>query len=159
MGLSYPSTITFAVFGTNTVVKDSAENPVTATRTSVALTSSYQAEGGTAPTKSFKTAGYSKLNLDVLYTEGATESANTIELKFEGSPDGINYYRIPNEAVSSGTSTLYAREFTFAGADAAATTISIGLDIFYKYMRISAKESGVASNAGTVFGQVTLLGR
>lgn len=158
MGLYYPAYHTFVVFGSVALTKMSDNTITAAARTSVALSSTYQAPGSTT-VSTFKTAGYSKLNLDLLYTEGATESANTIETKFECSPDGINFYRIPNETVSSGTSTLFAREFTFTGADAAASTISIGLDIFYQYMRISVKESGVASNAGTVFGQVTILGK
>lgn len=159
MGLYYPSTHTFPVFGTVVLTKTSDDTITAAALTGVTLESTYQTETAAHATKTFKTTGYSKLNLDLLYTEGATESANTMEVKFECSPDGINFYRIPNESVSSGTSTLFAREFTFAGADAAAATISIGLDLFYKYVKISAKETGVASNKGTVFGQVTLLGR
>ncbi len=99
------------------------------------------------------------MNLDVLYTMGATESTNSIELKVEGSPDGTNWYRLPNESVSSGTSTLTAREFTFVGTNADAATISIGIDIFYKFIKVSAKETGVASNAGTVYVEATLSGR
>lgn len=160
MGLSYPSTLHFPIFGTvlRTLEADSATF-ATATRTSWPLTTAYQTETGTHPTKTFKTAGYSKLNLDILYTMGAAESTNSIEIKIEGSPDGINFYRIPNETVSNGTSTLTAREFTFVGADAAAATISIGIDIFYRYMKISAKETGVAANAGTIYCEATLLGR
>lgn len=160
MGLYYPSSTTFPVWGSvvRTMLADKATIS-TATRTAVALTSAYQSESSTTPTKTFKTSHMSKLNLDILYTMGAAESANTIEVKFEGSPDGINFYRIPNEAVSGGTSTLTAREFTFVGSDAAAATISIGLDIFYEFIKVSAKESGVAANAGTVYGEVTLLGK
>jgi hypothetical protein len=124
------------------------------TRTSSALTTDYADNA-----KSIKTGGFSKLNLDVLYTMGATESSNSIELKVEGSPDGTNFYRIANEAVSGGTSTLTAREFTFVGVNAAAATISIGLDIFYKYVKVSAKETGVASNAGTAYIEATLSGK
>lgn len=149
-GLYYSSQETAVIIGTKTAA---------GVRTGVALTSSYQTEGAGKPTKSFATGGYSKLNLDVLYTEGATETANSVELKFEGTPDFINYYRIPNEAVSGGTSTLTAREFTFVGADAASATISIGLDIFYKGMRVSCKETGVVTNAGNVFIEMTLSGQ
>jgi hypothetical protein len=148
MGLSYPNQITFAVIGSRL-----AASPFT--RTSVALTSAYNAD----VTKSFAVGDYSKMNLDVLYTMGATESTNSIELKVEGSPDGTNWYRLPNESVSSGTSTLTAREFTFVGTNADAATISIGIDIFYKFIKVSAKETGVASNAGTVYVEATLSGR
>jgi len=160
MGLQYPSTITRPVFGSVVLAYGADKTTIlTATRTSVTLESTYQSESTTVATKTFKTSHYSKLNLDVLYTMGATETANSIEVQFEGSPDGINFYRIPNEVASAGTSTLTAREFTFVGTNAAAATISIGIDIFYEYMRISAKESGVVTNKGTAFGQVTLLGK
>lgn len=159
MGLHYKSTQHFPVFGTvaYTYEKDNT-TILTATRTSWNLTSAYQTEGSTKPTKTFKTSHYSKLNLDVLYTMGATETSNSIEIMFEGSPDGINFYRIPNETVSTGTSTIVAREFSFVGTNAAAASISVGLDIFYEFMRVSAKETGVVTNAGTVYAEVTLLG-
>ena len=126
------------------------------TRTSVALTAAYDVAN---KTKILPTGGYSKLNLDILYTMGATETSNSIEVRVEGTPDGTNWYRIPNETVSTGTSTLTAREFTFVGSDAAAATISIGLDIFYKEMRVSVKESGKATNFGTIYIESTLSGK
>jgi hypothetical protein len=129
------------------------------TRTSVALTSAYQDEEADVPTKTIETAGFSKANFDVLYTMGATESTNSIEIKLECSPDGTNFYRIPNESASAGTSTLTAREFTFVGTNAAAATISVLLDVAYKFTKISFKETGVVTNAGTVFCEVTLSGK
>lgn len=146
MGLHYESTVNQVLIGS----KNSAN-----TRTSATLTDAYA--GGLNGT--LKVTGYSKINLDILYTMGATESSNTIEWKIECSPDGTNYYRIPNEAVSGGTSTETAREYTFTGTNAAAATISIGLDIFYNYVKVSFKESGVASNAGTLFVEATLCGK
>jgi len=143
-GLSYPTQHTFPVIGTKSGT----------TRTAVALTASY-----TDNAKTFKVAGFSKINFDALYTMGATETSNSIELKIEASPDGTNFYRIPNEAVSGGTSTLTAREFTFVGTNAAAATISIGLDIFYLYLKVSVKETGVATNAGTIYIEATLSGQ
>lgn len=159
MGLNYTSTNHFPVFGTvaytyqkdNTIV-------LTATRTSWSLTDAYQTEGGTKPTKTFKISHMSKLNLDILYTMGASETSNSIEIKIEGSPDGVNFYRIPNETVSAGTSTVTAREFTFVGTNADEATISIGLDTFYEYVKVSAKESGVVTNFGTVYCEATILG-
>lgn len=127
-----------------------------ATRTSIALTDAYDVAN---KTKIFATGGYSKVNFDILYTMGAAETSNSIQLRVDASTDGTNFYRIPNESVSGGTSTLTTREFTFVGADAAAATISIGLDIFYKYMRISLKETGVASNVGTIYCEATLSGK
>lgn len=129
------------------------------TRTSRALTASYQTESGTQPTKSFDVGGFSRLNLDVLYTTGAAETTNSVEVKLEATTDGTNWYQLTNESASSGTSTLYAREFTFVGALAAtAYAFTLGLDIFYKKMRVSCKETGVASNFGTVYVEATLSG-
>lgn len=129
------------------------------TRTAWSLASAYQSEGNSQPTKAFKTSGYAKANFDILYTMGAAESSNSIEVKLEVSPDGTNWYRIPNDSTSTGTSTLTAREFTFVGTDAAAATISIFIDIAYEYMRISCKETGVSSAFGTVYVEATLSGR
>lgn len=149
MGLNFPSIQVAPIIGTK----------VGTTRTPWTLTAAYQTEGLLRPTKSFAVGGYSILNLDILYTMGATETLNSIELKIEGTPDGTNFYRLPNESVSGGTSTLTAREFTFVGTDAAAATISLGLDIFYKAVRISAKETGVVTNFGTIYIESTLSGK
>ena len=130
------------------------------TRTSIDLENTYQAESGqTKPTKTFACGGYTKLNLDILYTMGGSETTNSIEIKIEDSPDATNYYNIPNDSTSGGTSTLTAREFTFVGVDGAATSISLGLDIFYENLKVSIKETGVVSNKGTIFVDGTLLGR
>ena len=125
------------------------------TRTSVALTNAYDEA---ANTKIFETGGFSKLNLDLLYTMGSGETSNSIEVRIQGSTDRTNFYRIPNETVSGGTSTLTAREFTFVGTNAAAATISIGIDIFYKYLQVSVKETGVVTNAGTIYVEGLLSG-
>lgn len=126
------------------------------TRTSVTLTSSYDVAN---KTKVLEVGGFSKINFSVLYTMGAAESSNSIEVRIEESSDGTNFYRIPNDSTSAGTSTLTAREFTFVGTNAAAATISIPLDIFYKYLKVSVKETGVAANAGTIYVEALLSGR
>lgn len=143
MSLYYKKQFVFPVIGTK----------VLTTRTPVTLTAAY-----TGNSKTFKVGGYSKLDLAVLYTMGATETANSIEIQVESSTDGVNFYRVPNESVSGGVSTLTAREFTFIGVNAAAATISVGLDIFYQYLKISVKESGVVTNFGTAFIDGTLSG-
>lgn len=146
MELNYTTQQTFPVIGTKSGT----------TRTSVALTTAYDVAN---KTKILEVGGFSKINLDILYTMGAAETSNSIELRLQGSPDGTNFYRIPNESVSGGVSTLTAREFTFVGTNAAAATISIGLDLFYKYLEVSVKESGVAANAGTIYIEGTLSGQ
>lgn len=159
MGLHYESTLTFPIWGSVVRTYENDKTTIsTATRTAVTLESTYQAPSSIVATKIFKTSHYSKMNLDILYTMGATETSNSIEIKVEGSPDGVNFYRIPNETTSGGTSTLTAREFTFVGTNADVATISVGLDIFYEYVKVSGKETGVAANKGTVYAEVTLLG-
>lgn len=124
------------------------------TRTSTALTTAY-----TGNTKTIKTAGYSVMVIDVLYTTGSGETNNSIEIKLEDSVDGTNFYQITNESASGGTSTLTAREFTFVGASAAtAYAISYRIDISYTFVKLSVKESGVAANAGTIFVEGVLAG-
>lgn len=130
------------------------------TPTGAALTTSYQTEAGTQPTKSFASGGFSKLDLEINYTTGASETGTSVQLKLEASPDKVNWYQLTNESATSGTSTLYNREFTHAGgAGATAYTFTLGIDIFYKFMRVSAKESSVSSNAGTVYVEATLSGK
>jgi len=110
-------------------------------------------------TKITETGGKTKINFSILYTTGAGETSNSIELRIESSADGTNFYRIPNEATSGGTSTLTQREFTFVGAAAAtAYDISLPLDLQDRFLRISVKETGVAANFGTVYVEATLSG-
>ncbi len=149
MGLYYPTTQTRVLIGSKSGT----------TRTPATLTASY---GAANTTKELETSGFSKLNLYVSYTTGASETDNSIEIRVEASPDRTNWYQLVNESVSAGTSTLEAREFTYGGTGTTASTeynFTIGLDIFYKYMRISAKESGVAANFGTVYIEGAIAGK
>jgi hypothetical protein len=146
MGLRYNSQVVVPIIGTK----------VGNTRTPVALTSAYDVAN---KTKVIPVGGFSKINFDILYTMGATETANSIEVRLRCSSDGVNFYRIPNETVSGGTSTMTAREFTFVGTNADVATISIPIDIMYKYIEISVKESGVVTNAGTVYVEATISGK
>lgn len=150
MCLYYESQEIATIIGTKTA---------SGTRSTWSLTDAYQSEGLVRPTKSFAIGGFSKINFDILYTMGAAETTNSIELKIEVSPDNINWYRIPNESVTAGTSTLTAREFTFVGINATDASISLGLDIFNKFMRVSVKETGVSANFGGVYIEYTLSGK
>lgn len=126
------------------------------TRTSISLTDAYDVAN---KTKIIETGGFSKLSLNVLYTMGATETANSIEVRLDVSTDGVNFYRIANEAKTAGATTATAEEYSFVGADAAAATISIFKDIAYKYIRVSVKETGKVTNFGTVFVEALLSGK
>ena len=144
MGLGYQLQDSFVLIG----------GKVGTTRTSSALLSTY------ASTATFDTGSASKVNLSFLYSQGTDEGANSIEIKVESSPDRTNFYRIPNESVSGGTSTLTVREFTLVAPNtsAAAVSFSLPLDIQDEYMRVAVKETGVAVNAGTVYLEATLSG-
>lgn len=149
MGLFYPQQYTIPLIGTK-----SAAFSITG----VALTSSYQSETGSTPTKSFRTGDMSRIEFLISYTEGAAETANSIQWKVEASNDGTNWFQLANDSTSGGTSTLTAREFSFTGADGATAKLNAGLDIAYEWMRISVKETGVASNVGNVFVEALLSG-
>lgn len=146
MSLAYATQIPAPIIGT----KDGSN------RTPVTLTAAYDVAD---KTKSLSVGGFSKINLDVLYTMDAAETGNSIQARVEVSSDGVNWYRIANESVTGGTSTLDAREFTFLGTDGTSATFSIGLDIFYKYVKVSVKETGVVTNFGTVYVESTLSGK
>ena len=126
------------------------------TRTGTTLTSAYTG----AAKATFATGSMSKLNLDIAYTTGTSETGTTLAWKVEVSPDNINWYRIQNEAVSTGTSTLSDREWQHAGGTGATTyNIALGIDIFNKYAKVSFKENSVSSNYGSLFCALTLSGK
>ena len=149
MSLYYPVTTSHQLIGSKTTA---------GTRTGVELESTYSTTQDTEPTKVFNVAGFSKLTLNGLYTMGATETSNTIEVKVESSPDNVNFYPISNVDTTAGTSTLYNREFQLTGADASTKPFEIFLDIAYQYVRVSCKESNVVANKGNVYVEGTLAG-
>ena len=130
------------------------------TRTAIEMESTYQSESVTEATKTFDTGGYSRIEFMILYTMGASETANSIQIILESTTDGTNFYRLPNDSTSGATSTITEREFTYLGTtDGGNSELTIGLDIAYKKMRISIKESGVSSNKGSVYVEALLSGR
>jgi len=106
-------------------------------------------------------AGMSKLNVNFSYTTGSGESNNSLDVLIEQSNDGVNYFAIVNETVSAGVSTINDRTFSYADNTGGGTNkkSSIGLDIFYKYVKVSFKETGVATNFGTLYAEAVVLGR
>lgn len=211
-GNYYPARQEFDVVGSNS----------SGTRTYATLVDYYNLDGAT--TKTFESAGFIKLDLDVSYKAGVGETLNSIQIAVDGSQDGTNWYRFVNDSTADGTSTLTAREFTFAqsltdgtlaydaqsgnftaglkvtdgttsatawvesdtddgttgtlllsniavgvfgndnaitdsgsgaatinGILASITDFTVPLDISTKHIRVSVKESGVSSAAGTVY--------
>lgn len=148
MGLNYPIQQEFAVFGTKSSAF--ALSPATLT---AAYTDSRKVLDGFH--------GMSKLDLRYSYTSGASESSNTLSILIEQSSDNTNWFAIMNESVSGGTSAVTQRTFVNSDNTGGATiyTSSIGLDIFYKGIRVSVKEGGVVTNFGTLYMEGTMLGR
>lgn len=121
--------------------------PVDVIFSGVTLTSAY-----TGNRKSFETGGFTKLSLDVTYTMGAAESANTLEIQLESSPNGTDWYVLVIDATTT-ISAITARAWQMSEG-----SLNFMLDIAYKYVRVSIKETGVASNAGTATITTTLSG-
>lgn len=201
-----------------------SKDATTKVPTGATLTDYYDFDGDT--TKIIETGEASKIELNCIWTAGTGETANTLQLIIDASSDRTNWYRILNDTVSGGTSTVTQREFTitqvtdygtlgYDGLDAAFTAgllitggtsgatgyiesdteivadtsgtlllsnvsatafqndedftdsstgdatvngiltsitkFSLPIDISNLYTRISVKEGGVASNAGTIF--------
>ena len=106
----------------------------------VTLTSDYADNAYELPV-----GGMSKLSLDIDYAQGAAETGNICHFKVEHSTDGANWYQLVIDDTTT-VSDISAREWNITG-DA---SLNVILDIAYKFVKISLKESGVAANAGTV---------
>lgn len=90
-------------------------------------------------------AGMEKLSLDIDYAQGAAETGNICHFKIEHSTDGTNWHQLVIDDTTT-VSDITGREWNITG-DAALNVI---LDIAYKQVRISVRETGVVANAGTV---------
>jgi hypothetical protein len=98
--------------------------------------------------------GMSKLSIDINYAMGGAETGNTMELLLEHSPDdGQNWYKLVIDTTTT-VSTITPREWTMAPEK-----LNIIVDIAYKKMRMSIKETGVATNYGTATVVYTLSGQ
>jgi len=140
--LGYKNQVTQMVLGTKAGT----------TYTPVTLESTYIAPGISGVLRS---GGSSRVSFYIIYTVGTAETTNSIELKVEFSPDGTNWFRASNDSTSTGTSTLTQREFTFVGAAAGAYSLNLPITISDLFMRIAAKETGVAAAKGTVSIEAT----
>jgi hypothetical protein len=125
-----------------------ANQPSIVAFSGVELTSAY-----TGNRFEFATGGFTKLTLDLSYAQGAAETGNTMQFQLEHSPDdGVNWYSLVIDATDT-VSTITAREWTMAPAK-----LNVIIDIAYKKMRLSLKETGVDANEGTASVSLTLSG-
>jgi hypothetical protein len=129
---------------TMTAVKSRIAGAVTRTgviRASAPLTSSY------VPGTVIDVEDFGMLVLLVKYTMGSGESGNAVVLKVELSTDGTSFHQQTNNAP-----TLELRDYTFLAQSAPGTYDSIAIVLpvaAVSRVRLSTKETGVASNAGT----------
>ena len=98
--------------------------------------------------------GMDKVSLDIDYAQGASESGNICAFKIEHSTDGTNWYQLVIDDTAT-VSDITGRVWNITG-DA---KLNVIIDIAYKEIKISAIESGVASNAGTLTMVATTSGR
>lgn len=127
----------------------------------VTLTGSYVAQ--TAPTF-IETSNVDQVTVDIAYTMGAAETGNSVEVKIEvanplsGDPVSTDWHQLVIKTVSTSSEDLNKKELTY-GADSAAGTvdrISYNLPFSSKFVRFSAKETGIAANGGTLTLKATL---
>ena len=145
MPLGYPNQQSIMAIGTKSGT----------TYTGATLTAAYTNNLG----RTIATGGISKVSLYCVYTMGASETTNSVEIRTEFSPDATNWFQDTNEAISAGTSTLSVREYTHVGANAAARNFVLLIDdVADPYMRLAVKETGVVTNFGTCSLEVTLSG-
>ncbi len=113
----------------------------------VTLTAAY-----TGNRKTFETGGFSKVSIDLVYAMGAAEAGNTMEFQLEASSDGTNWHKLVIDTTGL-SSVITPREWQMAPE-----SLNVIIDVAYKYMRMSLKETGVAANFGTATVNITLSG-
>lgn len=86
-----------------------------------------------------------KFTIIASYAAGAVETANTCELEISFSPDGTNYAQYGYWGAAA-TSTFTAQTFQIAQD----TKVILNLESLGRWMRIRAKETGVAANVGNL---------
>lgn len=114
----------------------------------VTLTDAY-----TGNAKAISVEGFSKISLDINYARGAAEASSELNFKIEHSTDGVNWYSLVIDDTST-ESTITPRVWVVG----ATNKLNVLVDIAYKNLRISALESGVSANAGTLTMTATLSG-
>jgi hypothetical protein len=124
----------------------------------ITLTGSYT---GTQISSAIAIKNSSQVMLDVAYTMGAAETSNSIQIKVEfanpaevvntGDVASTDWHRQISESTTSGTTTISLQEYTFSAVSAAATydRFQIAIPVCSRFIRVSAKETGIAANGGT----------
>lgn len=122
------------------------QQPVTAFD-DVTLTDAYAANEYVLPV-----GGMEKVSLDIGYT--ANDATNVMEMKIEHSTDGTNWYQLVIDDTNT-VSDITGREWNITGS----ANLNVIVDIAYKEIKISIKETVNASTAGTATVVATACGR
>ncbi len=115
------------------------------------------ASHGADATMTVPVSGFVQGVFDIEYTRGSGETSAKLEVRIRVSRNGTDWYQIVNEAVSGGVSDLTPRVFTVSSA-ASPVKVSLPIDLMYKHIEVSARETGVTTNYGTVSVHYTLSG-
>lgn len=110
MSLDYATQTHQDLIGTLTSTGQESPTPVTGVITPVTLADHYVFTNST--TKAIKTVGMPQGEIFGVYTTGAGETANSLQISWYSGPDNINFGRQVNDSTSAGVSTLTLREFT-----------------------------------------------
>jgi len=86
-----------------------------------------------------------KYSILAIYDKGAAETSNTCEIEVSFTPDGTEYAQTGFWSAAA-TSTFTAQTYQFAQD----TNVPIDFEAMGRSMRIRVKETGVASNFGTL---------
>ncbi len=108
-------------------------------------------------TVSIPVSGFVQGVFDIDYTRGSGETSAKLEVRIRVSRNGTDWYQIVNEAVSGGTSDLTPRVFSITSG-ATPVKVSLPIDLMYKWVEVSLKETGVTTNYGTASVHYTLSG-
>jgi len=101
-----------------------------------------------------------KASFSISYTPGATETNNELHLQVEVSPTGEDddWDIATTQSTSGGEVTIAKLNYKYIGATAVEQKISVPFEINDNFIRVSAKEVGVATNFGTLTLKITLTG-
>ena len=123
--------------------------PTSPAFTNVALTSVYTGNRYSTPV-----AGFEKISIDINYARGAAEVSSKMFMQLDHSPDeGVTWYNLVIDTTGA-TSVITPREWEIGTTN----KLNVLVDIAYKMMRISLRESGVVTNAGIASVTYTLSG-
>lgn len=94
-------------------------------------------------------AGFNKLSVDIDYTRGGGEAASVFKMQIEHSPEDVptNWFSLVID--ETGTESVLTPRVWSVTPTGSNSKLNVILDMAYKNIRISIRETGVVTNAGT----------